>query len=168
MSIDGIIDMSNKTQTFGEVLQKHGLFTKLKIKSSFLDTDWKPQAPDKSAAWWLYVEMITRITTRPLEGGNEKNALDSIVSLFAITREILKKHEGCAEFYKITIIVLNQVIRPFTAKWHIHSLRDDFPLPNERKEFRKELEELQKNLRNYTQMLADMAGVKYIASLEDL
>ncbi len=168
MSIDGIIDMSNKTQTFGEVLQKHGLFTKLKIKSSFLDTDWKPQAPDKSAAWCLYVEMITRITTRPLEGGSEKDALDSIVSLFEITREILKKHEGCAEFYKITTIVLNQVIRPFTAKWHIPSLQNTFPLPNERKKFRSELEELQKNLRNYTKMLADMADVEDLTSLEDL
>ncbi len=164
---DGMINMPNKTQKLGGFLQKHG-FTNLKIKSSFLEADWKPQDSDKSAAWCLYVEMITRITTQPLEGGNEKTALDSIVSLFAITREILKKYEGCAEFSKIAIIVLNQVIRPFTDKWHILSLRGAFQRPDECKEFRSELEKLQKNLRNYTKMLADMADVEDITSLEDL
>ncbi len=159
--------MPNKIKTFGMFLQKYG-FADLKVNAFILKANWKPQDSDKSAAWWLYVEMITRITTQPLKDGDEKTALDSIFALFAITREILKKHEGCTEFSKIAIIVLNQVIRPFTAKWHILSLRGAFQRPDECKEFRSELEELQKNLRNYTKMLAGMAGVEDLTSLEDL
>ncbi len=164
---DGRTNMSNKIQKFGDVLQKYG-FTNLKVDALILKADWNLKNSDKSAAWWLYVEMITRITTQPLEDGNEQNALDSIGSLFEITREILKKHEGCTEFYKIAIIVLNQIIRPFTTKWHTLSLRGAFQRPDECKEFRSELEELQKKLRKYTKMLAGMAGVEDLTSLEDL
>jgi hypothetical protein len=54
--------------------------TGLKIKTPILDMDWKPSDPDKEAAWDLYVELLTRITTQPLpdEDGVEQTALDSI------------------------------------------------------------------------------------------
>ncbi len=74
----------------------------------------------KEAAWDLYVELLTRITTQPLpdEDGVEQTALDSIYALFGITRETLKAHgRSCIQFAKIAIVVLEQVVRPFTAKW---------------------------------------------------
>ena len=40
--------------------------TSLKIKIPFLDMEWKPQDEDKSAAWDLYIELLTRITIQPL------------------------------------------------------------------------------------------------------
>lgn len=81
----------------------------LKIKTPILDMDWRPSDPDKAAAWDLYVELLTRITTQPLpdEDGVEQTALDSIHALFGITRKTLKDHgRGCDQFARIAIIVL--------------------------------------------------------------
>jgi len=65
--------------------------TSLKIKTPFLDMEWKPQDEDKNAAWELYIELLTRITTQPLaeSHGDEETALKSIYSLFSITREVI-------------------------------------------------------------------------------
>ena len=109
--------------------------TSLKLSAGFLDMEWKPQDEDKAAAWALYIELLTRITTQPLpdEDGDEKTALASVYALFPLTRDIIKTNSrNCIEFTKIAIVVLNQVVRPFTAKWHKKSLyriyRDKFAL----------------------------------------
>lgn len=67
--------------------------TSLKITAPFLEMEWNPSEPDKVAAWELYIELLTRITTQSLpdEDGIEQTALDSIYSLFSTTRMILKK-----------------------------------------------------------------------------
>ena len=143
--------------------------TSLKISAPFLEMEWKPQDEDKTAAWELYIELLTRITTQSLDlkHGDEKTALDSIFSLFAITRQVLKNNtRNCTEFTKIAIVVLNQVIRPFTAKWHRLSLQKAFDDLDKCKEFRSELEELQATLKKYTKMLSDMAGVEDLTTLE--
>lgn len=142
----------------------------LTIKTPFLDMEWKPDDKDKDAAWELYIELLTRITTQRLapEHGDEKTALDSVYSLFPVTRETIKRNgRGCIEFTKIAIIVLNQKVRPFTAKWHRLSLQGAFEDEKQRKQFRKELEELQGELRKYTKMLADMSGVEDLTTLEE-
>ncbi len=45
----------------------------------FADKEWQPSAADKSAAWELYTEIRTRITTQPLayRHGDEDTALTS-------------------------------------------------------------------------------------------
>ena len=144
--------------------------TSLKISVPFLEMEWQPKDEDKAAAWELYVELLTRITTQPLaiSHGDEKTALASIHSLFAITREVLKNNtRNCTEFAKIAIVVLNQVIRPFTAKWHRLSLENAFDDATQCGEFRNELATLQVVLRQYTKMLADMAGVEDLTTLEN-
>lgn len=143
--------------------------TSLKIKAPFLEMEWNPSEPDKVAAWQLYVELLTRITTQALavKDGDEKTALDSIYSLFPTTRSIIKENgRGCVEFTKIAVVVLNQKIRPFTAKWHRISLSRGFEDPTACSQFRNELEKLQATLRNYTAMLSDMAGVEDLTELE--
>ncbi len=140
----------------------------LKLKAGFLETEWKPNTQDKQAAWELYVELLTRITTQALESthGNEKTALDSILSLFPTTRKILREDgRSCKEFTKISIIVLNQVVRPFTARWHRASLDGAFEQPQQRLEFRNELATLQETLIRYTKMLAQMAEVEDLTEL---
>ena len=124
---------------------------------------------DQDAAWELYVEMLTRIVTQPLpsEAGDEKTALDSVYALFGITREILRRRgRDTMQFSKVAIPVLNQVVRPFSAKWHKESLAGAFDCESKRKEFREELAALQEELRNYNRMLADIAGVEDLTSLE--
>lgn len=140
----------------------------LKIKAGFAEMEWKPEDADKDAAWELYVELLTRITTQALkpEDGIEEAALKSIHSIFDTTREILKRYgRKCISFSKVSVIVLNQVLRPFTAKWH--RIFESGPLSTEQKTvFRKELVELQKKLISYTHMLSEIAGVEDITLLE--
>jgi hypothetical protein len=103
-----------------DLFEKWGL-QKLKVKTPVLELEWAPNDPDKDAAWELYVELLTRITTQRLpEGhGDEKTALDSVFSLFKTTRAVLKRNgRACVQFTRIPVIVLNQIVRPFTAKWH--------------------------------------------------
>ena len=106
--------------TFSDLFRQWGL-TSIKLNVEFAEMEFKATEDDQIAAWDMYVELLTRITTQPLEDGtgDEETALTSVFSLFAITREILKtKGRQANNFTKVAIIVLNQVIRPFTAKWH--------------------------------------------------
>ena len=144
--------------------------TSLKIKSPFLEMEWNPSEPDKDAAWEMYIELLTRITTQNLAtyDGDEKRALESVYSLFATTRSIIKENgRDCIEFTKIAVVVLNQKIRPFTAKWHRISIANGFENRTECTQFRNELEKLQKVLRVYSSMLAEMAGVEDLTELEE-
>jgi hypothetical protein len=144
--------------------------TKLKINLGVLETEWQPQEKDREAAWELYVEMLTRIVTQPLpeKHGDEKAALDSVYQLFPITREILRtKGRDCIQFSKVAVIVLNQIVRPFTAKWHRESLVGTFKNLKKRTEFRKELATLQEDLRHYSRALADIAQVEDLTQLVD-
>ena len=169
------------------------LLTKFKVlfDETFLKKKWNPEknadtepnpidnAPNtgatpvdnnRKAAWDLYVEMETRITTQPLhpKHGDEKTALDSVYSLFQTTREILlKQGPDCVVFAKIAIEILNQKVRPFTAKWHRKSLKGAFKKESACVKFRQELEALQEVLHAYTRTLAVMAGIEDITSLSD-
>ena len=149
-------------------MTKWGL-SSLKLNLGFVEGEFSPSDPDKAAAWELYVELLTRITTQslPIEHGDEKTALDSVFAIFGLTREILRKHgPGSNEFAKLAIPVLNQIIRPFTAKWHKLSLAGAFADVSQCQTFRSELSTLQPQLRHYTQALAAMAGVEDLTELE--
>ncbi len=144
--------------------------TKLKITVPFLEAEWEVQEKDKDAAWELYVELLTRIATQPLpaQHGDEQTALESVHSLFGLTRVTIKNHgRDCMNFTKIAVVVLNQIVRPFTAKWHRLSVAGALKKPQKCKEFRKELAALQSDLRKYSKMLADMAGVEDLTELEE-
>ena len=150
-----------------KLLQKWDL-TSLKIKTPFLDMEWEPRDEDKNAAWELYVELITRAATQGLDPdeGNEPAALESVYQLFPLTREMIK-HNGryCINFTRIAVVVLNQKVRPFTAKWHPRVLAGPLDAAA-RRQFRAELSALQKDLRNYTRLLADLADVEDLTDLE--
>ena len=82
----------------------------LKLNLGFVETEWEPQVKDSEAAWEMYVELLTRIATQPLpdNSGMESSALESVYSLFVITRGILRKYgKDSIGFAKIAIIVLN-------------------------------------------------------------
>ncbi|MDA1162596.1 MAG: hypothetical protein O3B13_05815 [Planctomycetota bacterium] len=136
--------------------------TSLKINVKFLEMEWNPSDEDRHAAWDMYVELLTRIATQPLadEEGDEASALKSLHAIFPLTREIIRSNFGCVEFTKIAVVVLNQVLRPFTARWHRLSLQSGFENPASCTQFRAELCELQKDMLKYTKMLGDMAGIE--------
>ena len=119
---------------------------KLSLNAFLIKADIHFTNNDKKAAWELYIELLTRITTQSLpdKDGIEQTALDSIYSIFSLTREVLKKYGSkTIEFSKIAVPVLNQIIRPFTAKWHRLSQENTFNDPQKCQEFREELEKLQ-------------------------
>ena len=144
--------------------------TSLKINIHFLELEWQPNDHDRDAAWDLYIEMLTRVATQHLEPehGDESAALESIFSLFGLTRGVIKKQgRHCIEFTKIAVVVLNQVIRPFTAKWHRIEKNSGFREEENCRLFREELATLQQKRRVYSKMLADMAGVEDLTTLEE-
>lgn len=142
---------------------------KIRLNRSVVALEIDFNENDRDAAWELYIEMLTRIVTQPLPAGSgdERAALDSVYSLFPTTREILRRQgRNALQFSKVAIPVLNQVVRPFTAKWHGESLAGAFDDPARRAQFRAELELLQEDLRNYNRLLANIAGVEDLTELE--
>lgn len=159
----------NKTIRLWKFFSDHGL-ENINFNVGFMGAEVRITDVDHKAAWELYIEMLTRIVTQPLpfEDGDDKVALDSVYSLFPTTWEILRRYEPKAVgFSKIAIPVLNQQVRPFTAKWHRLSLRGAFHDEERRAEFRRELRKLQVKLCNYNRMLAEVAGVEDMTDLEN-
>lgn len=83
--------------------------TSLKITAPFMEMEWSPKDEDNAAAWDLYVELLTRIATQPIDPshGDGKTALDSIYSLSPITREILKVHTRESQEFKKTQLLFS-------------------------------------------------------------
>jgi len=144
---------------------------KIGINAGVFTAEMTFDQDNQEAAWELYIEMLTRVVTQPLptEFGDEKTALESVYSLFPTTRDILRRRgRSTIAFSKVAIPVLNQVVRPFTAKWHKEVLADAFRDENKRVEFRRELKNLQEDLRNYSHMLAELADVEDLTDLEQI
>lgn len=141
--------------------------------------EWQYDPIERKAAWELYVELITRISTQTLteNQGTLREAIGSLQSLFPTTREILRKYGpdlGISEntVGGIAIVVVNQGLRPFLTKWH-HRLTEWETLkePNgsqkshedkwsENKNIRNDLESLRKELLVYAKALANISGTK--------
>ncbi|MEW8684775.1 MAG: hypothetical protein AB2556_03110 [Candidatus Thiodiazotropha sp.] len=142
--------------------------TGLKLNAGFMEMEWQPQDKDRDAAWELYVELLTRTATQQLpdDSGLESSALHSVYSLFDITRNILKHYgRDSIQFAKVAIIVLNQVIRPFTSHWHKMAEQGAFDDTEQCKQFREQLISLQEQLTKYMGMLAEIANIEEISSI---
>lgn len=131
------------------------------------------------AAWSLYVELSTRISTVPLDEGTGilREALSSLYNMFNITREILRGAgpdiaQGPQSLGAIAIDVLNKGLRPFLVKWH--PILKDYEekkapelstVQHEHKwefnvEFREELEIVRQQMVIYVEALSQIAGVE--------
>ena len=142
---------------------------KVRLNLKMVQAEFSFRDADKEAAWDLYVELLTRTATQPLpqESGDEAAALESVYSIFQATRTILREHgRGSIQFSKVAVPVLNQVIRPFTTKWHRESQAGAFGDYAKRQDFRRELAILQEDLRNYNSLLAHIADVEDLTTLE--
>lgn len=121
---------------------------------------------DKEAAWELYVELITRTVTQELEPdkGDEEEALESIHKIFSIVREISRKNgPQCIKFTRISVIVINRVLRGFVSKWHL-KFKNGI-LEEEKLVFREELKDIQSKMRKFTYLLAEMCNVEDITDI---
>lgn len=134
------------------------------------------------AAWALYVEYETRITTQALlpGEGSAREALTSLHRMFDITRTVLKEEgpdaaEGPESIGPLAIRILNLGVRPFLVKWHtrlgaFEALARDSdagqnPAAGEAgwpdiDEFHADLKKFQGEMCEYVDALATLAGLK--------
>jgi hypothetical protein len=142
--------------------------------------EWEADSTERNAAWSLYIELVTRIAVQPLEidQGTVREAMTSLYSLFASTREILKAagpNVGASNdsVGGIAIAVLNNGLRPFLSKWHpllqtweakrpndVSSSEHEKNWEEQESKLRDELALLCKDLGQYAHALATIAGVK--------
>jgi hypothetical protein len=141
--------------------------------------EWTADPTQRRAAWALYVELVTRIAVQPLDAdqGLLREALTSLHSLFATTRQILRESGPDVGTAKesvggIAITVLNRGLRPFLAKWHPRLQAWEVRRPSqlsskeheqqwsEEPQLRSDLETLRNDLEQYAYALATIAGVE--------
>lgn len=155
-----------------------------KVEVSFLGIkgSWIADRKQQTAAWEMYVELVTRIAVQKLgpEEGLIREALSSLYALFGETRRILRAYGPSVaqtlpgsetSFGQIAIQVLNGVLRPVLAKWHPllrahEALKppDVSPREHERSweqhiELRQELEQARIELAHYADLLASASGI---------
>lgn len=143
--------------------------SKLQLDAGFVEAEFAPEEADRKAAWELYIELATRISTQPLPAGQgvDETALASLHSLFASSREIMKRHgREAAAFARIGIAVLNHVLRPFLTRWHpvlAAPVAAVAPDPALLATFRQELESIRQDMLEYARLLAAIADVEPMA-----
>lgn len=129
----------------------------------------------RQVAWKLFVETATRVSTQPLDDdkGLLREALNSLYSLFTITRDILKNSRpsipvpGSQTVEHLAVTMLNWELRPFLSAWHPRLRVFEQANPGsaesawlEATACRRELREVQEHLRRYALGFARLAGVR--------
>jgi hypothetical protein len=154
----------------------------LDLKFFKITGTWEPNDAERRAAWELYVELITRVAVVPLPVGEGllREALTSLYSLFAATREILRRHgpsiaepkpDGQYNFGYLSVTMLNAVVRPVLTRWHpVLEEWENTRLPqrsqaeHERQwpqadQLREELDRTRTILASYASLLAAACGI---------
>ena len=120
----------------------------------------RKDSPDAVPAHILWVEIVTRIATKPLHyrSGDEETAAESVYGLFSTARQLMEDHPEAKSFSELALKMLNQTLRPYTARWHGWMTEEDeeegrprsrFRDELTRRMFRTELRELQPRLIGY-------------------
>ncbi len=141
--------------------------------------EWEADPTERRAAWSLYVELITRVAVQSLETdqGTMREALNSLYSMFAITRQVLKEAGPAVGASRssvggIAIAVLNKGLRPFLSKWHpmlqaweVQRSVGVSPQNHEKcweqePQLRQELARLSQELEQYADALAIVIGIE--------
>ena len=133
------------------------------------DEPWRPSDDDRKAAARLHTQLESRIATQRLDyrDGVEKAALDSVFALFQKTRDIVDQFPACRHVDALAWEVLNNKVRPFTAKWHRRNERGDLRALDSTDEFRADLGDLQPVLRCLDALLIHIRdGVPYPGGIE--
>jgi hypothetical protein len=144
-----------------------------------MEAEWEPDPRERQAAWELYVELMTRVSAQELDldEGLLRESLSSLHSLFATSREILRRGGPdigalSGSVGALALGVLNKGLRPFLSKWHPRLQAWEFQRPTDKSALaherdwkdeatlRGELEGLRKRLWVYADALAKIAGVR--------
>jgi hypothetical protein len=130
------------------------------------------KSPETVPAHVLWVELSTRITTQSLHyrSGSEEAAAKSVYDLFKLTRQLMETNPEAEVFCEIALVLLNEVLRPYTARWHgwieedatekgpAGRFRDEIV----RRKFRLELRDLQASLIPFQEAFLDLSKGKHV------
>ena len=122
---------------------------------------WEPTNEDRNAAWLLYVELSTRISTAKLQyrEGNEIAALDSLYNVFLEARRLVAQYGRTATYFATpTNVVFEELVRPFTGYWHGQKELGALAHQDKRREFRRRLIALQVKLGRFCRLLEPLTG----------
>ncbi|MGW0760079.1 hypothetical protein ACWD1Y_26980 [Streptomyces sp. NPDC002814] len=149
---------------------------------------WEPAEAERSAAWELYLELITRVSVEELDRdeGFLREALSSLYTIFNTTREILRRYgpevapplaPGHVSFGFLAVTVLNRVLRPLLASWHPRLSAYESQRPGGRDPvayerewehadaLRGEIEAVRQSLVSLARTLQEVAGVSDLIDL---
>ena len=147
----------------------------------WVSVKFTPNDAERIAAWKLYVEMATRVATQPMDRskGSVRAVLDSLYSVFTLTRGILR--EGGPDlaprqdsFGPLAIRFLTEVLAPFLLEWHEALKQHEHLRPPDMPPQKHELEwdryaemcaslaTLQVKSASYVRSLADIAGIVHL------
>jgi hypothetical protein len=91
----------------------------------WLSVTLEPNDSERNAAWELYVELATRISSRQFdrEHGSLRAALESLYAIFTQTRTVLRAAgpdvaKSQSSFGPFAIRFLTDVLGPFLLQWH--------------------------------------------------
>lgn len=160
--------MSEKKITWNDWLQKNQLSKEiLDYFENLANREWSPTEKDQQAAWDLFTEMSSRISTQPLHyrSGDEETALTSVYNLFQITRDTIKKNgPECNHFSTFALHLINDHFRPLTARWHKKKVDGQLQHDDDRRDFRKELRDIQSVTSDYCKIFEQISyGSQYIS-----
>lgn len=116
---------------------------------------------DAKAAWAIYTQLRSRITTQPMRfiDGDDAAALKSVYELFKLVRETVAEYgPECQLTASVAFHMLNDDVRWFTAKWHKRNTDGELVNNDQRGAFRTDLREVKKRLGHYAQCFAWIAG----------
>lgn len=169
------------TRLLGRTRKPNRVTVGLNLGAASLSGMWETTEEERAAAWDMHVELVTRVGVQflPPDEGSLREALDSLYSIFGVTRELLHRGgpslarptHGHLSFARVAVTVLNQSLRPFLTKWHReladYEARRDPATPagahegswERYAEIRSELTRLHTSLRQYADLLAEVAGV---------
>src|SRR5215469_13734383 len=79
-----------------------------------------PSPADVAPSHAMWVELATRITTQSLHyrSGEEETAATSVYGLFGKARDLMAANPSARAFNALSLELLNQCLRPYTARWH--------------------------------------------------
>lgn len=152
---------------------------------------WVPDSRERDAAWEMYIELVTRVGVVELQEdeGLIREALVSLYSLFATTRDILRRYgPGVAQpgpgatvsFGHLAVGVLNHALRPVLAEWHPLLEDREHTRPenvsrldwerswDRHQDLRDTLDEVGTTLTVYAGLLGEVCNAKDLLKLTDL
>jgi len=146
----------------------------------WLSVTLEPNDSERRAAWELYVELATRISSQSFdkEHGSVRAALESLYAIFTQTRTVLRAAgpevaNSETSFGPFAIRFLTEVLGPFLLRWHEPLRAYETLRPQEtpvtiyekawerHKEFCEELDSLREKTIAYVDALAEIAGVHH-------